>query len=1065
MSITLTKVRLPKRRKDILRRVRLIDALHQNIHRKLTLISAPAGYGKSSLLFDFAEDIDAAVDASVCWYSILPEDIALLPFVEHIIVAFQQRFPDFGTQLLDALQQPGSEPDALSLAGEVINEMVLHIDDFCVFMLDDYHLAGETAPIVILVEALLRDLPDQVRFIIAGRAEFGIPTAALYVRDDLSVINAGDLRFRADEIQQLVRQNYRVKLADEQADELATRADGWIVAILMAVHTLQHGALPSFSGAREQLYEFLAAEVVAQQPDDVREILFATSILDAFGADLCNAVLETGDSEVRLRDLEARNLFIVRIEDSAASTYRYHQLFAEFLQKRLVESDPALKLRLHACAANWYAEHTEWERAVKHALEAGELQVATEWLDAIARDFFVRGRTNTLLRWYDQLEANADLPRTAPNFVVNIAKVHTDAGDIAESISLLDLLEPHLNDISDPKLTVVALFARNMNHREQDEYEAALAAIQAARRLINESDLSKLSEANRHEGYCLARLGQTEEAISYLGAAAAGFRELDQSHDLAETLNDLSLVYYQNGHLFDAQRCVSEVLKLRQKDKNKGARALALNNYAFMQAQIGRYAEAWETYAEAIKCAREANRPHAIAVVLNGQGDLLTNIRDLERAHEAYEAAYNIGKRSSILFTLPYSCKGLSEVERLRGNYDLSMHWLREGVQIEESSMDATENQVRLGTIYLSMGQPELAVTALGGALNNSDGEVLHGKEKILAYFSLAQALLADGQREAALRELETSLTETAILGNDHYLAIAARGADHLMQYAREQWPENDHLLSLLKRSEGIPTKMESILEPKEEHISAQQSLEVYAFGPGQIRLNGEIIANRYWASKKARGIMFYLIDKGRARKDELSLEFWPEASHSASNSRVHVTIWRARKALSDHEIITHKDGLYSIAENIDTWYDVAEFERLLQHAQQSNASDIAIRKSLQEAIELYSGELLTGTSLDWVDMRRNELQLKYIQALIQLGEIELISSRYHDARLLYERAIEIDNFQDGAHVGLMKALVGLGLSSLAEAHYVKYAELLKTELNTNPTEELIVLYNKVHQP
>ena len=248
MSITLTKVRLPMRRKDVLRRMRLIDTLHQNIHRKLTLISAPAGYGKSALLLDFAVDIDDIVDASVCWYSVSPEDIALLPFVEHIIVSFQQHFPDFGVQLLESLQKPGSNPDAQSLAGELINEMVLQIDDFCVFMLDDYHLAGETEPIILFIKSLLRDLPDQVRFIITGRADFGIPTASLYARDDLKVINAGDLRFRADEIQQLVRQNCRVKLEDELANELATRADGWIVGILMAVHTLQHGTLPSFSG-------------------------------------------------------------------------------------------------------------------------------------------------------------------------------------------------------------------------------------------------------------------------------------------------------------------------------------------------------------------------------------------------------------------------------------------------------------------------------------------------------------------------------------------------------------------------------------------------------------------------------------------------------------------------------------------------------------------------------------------------------------------------------------------------------------------------------------------------
>ncbi len=402
-------------------------------------------------------------------------------------------------------------------------------------------------------------------------------------------------------------------------------------------------------------------------------------------------------------------------------------------------------------------------------------------------------------------------PLTCP--AQKVSGSETDTTKVVESNTLLDLLAPHLDQVGDPELSVMALFARSMNHRRQDEYESAIAAIQAARRLIDESDLSNMSEANRHEGYCLGRLGQREAAIPLLEAASTGFRGLEQTHDLAETLNDLIHVYEQNSELFNAQRCASEVMKLRQNDKNKGARAHALNNYASLQVDVGRYAEAWEAFAEAINCAQEAARPEAIAVILNGQGELLTNIRDLERAYKAYEAAYAIGIRSAIGFTLPYSCKGMSEVERLRGNYDLSMYWLREGVQIEASSMDAPENQARLGAVYLSMGQLELAVESLGGALNNSHGQVLHGKEKILANFSLARALHAAGQREAALRELETSFTESAILGNDHYLAVAAREAGPLLQYAREQRPENDHLLSLLKRSEDIPTKMESILD------------------------------------------------------------------------------------------------------------------------------------------------------------------------------------------------------------------------------------------------------------
>src|SRR5690606_3521183 len=181
MTILLTKVRAPQRRKDVLRRVRLIDRLHQNLHRKLTFVSAPAGYGKTTLLVDFASD----VDAHVCWYRISPEDGDLVQFAQHIVASFQQQFPGFGITLQQRLDNPGASPDAPSIATELINAIQEQVPDFSVLVLDDYHLAGENQQIVDFLESLLEHLPDHLRILIGSRSVYGIPAASLYIRDEL----------------------------------------------------------------------------------------------------------------------------------------------------------------------------------------------------------------------------------------------------------------------------------------------------------------------------------------------------------------------------------------------------------------------------------------------------------------------------------------------------------------------------------------------------------------------------------------------------------------------------------------------------------------------------------------------------------------------------------------------------------------------------------------------------------------------------------------------------------------------------------------------------------------
>ncbi len=497
MAILLTKVRPPQRRKDVLRRVRLIDVLHQNLHRKLTFVSAPAGYGKTTLLVDFASD----VDAMVFWYRIGPEDNDLIQFARHLLAAFQQQVPEFGAELGGKLNSQGGGLNSATLAIDFINEIEQRVEDFSLLILDDYHLAGENQQIVDFIENFLENLPDRLRILMGSRSVYGIPTANLYIRDELVTISPDELRFRPDELQKLVLQNHHVHLSDEQANEFAKRADGWIIAILLALRTMENGVLPALTGGVEHIYEYLAEEVVNRQSQNLRDFMLATSILDDFSEELCNYLLESKDAAKMLRSLEDRNLFVSRTETSEGPSYRYHQLFAEFLQSYFARHQKARMQQLHQRAATWHSDHGEWEAAIDHKLAAGDKEQAAKWMDKVAVDFYGSGRQMLLARWVDALAAKPDQRKLAPHVLLYQAKILGNQSKFKPSLELLDVAEPIFKANTDLEMQANAAITRGMIARYKGENEEAIRLADQAQSLLDQK-----SKRHGTQWYQAARL-------------------------------------------------------------------------------------------------------------------------------------------------------------------------------------------------------------------------------------------------------------------------------------------------------------------------------------------------------------------------------------------------------------------------------------------------------------------------------------------------------------------------------------------------------------------------------
>jgi LuxR family maltose regulon positive regulatory protein len=281
-TVTLiTKVMPPRRRADVLTRQRLLDRLYDMVDRKAVLMSAPAGYGKTTLLVDFAQDLEHPV----CWYTLDESDRDPRIFLEHLVLSLRHRFPQFGERTRQALATiPKLSDGAPGVVNVLLNEMVDAIPRWFVLVLDDYHRLGETQEVGAILSRYLTQQTDQCLTIIASRSVIELPSAiSLAARGALDGIGQDELRFNAAEIQGLLAQNYSLHIPETEAEALAAQSEGWITGILLTAHTMWKAILDrlvqAYSSDRP-VYEYLAQEVFAHQEPPIQEFLVVSSTLN-----------------------------------------------------------------------------------------------------------------------------------------------------------------------------------------------------------------------------------------------------------------------------------------------------------------------------------------------------------------------------------------------------------------------------------------------------------------------------------------------------------------------------------------------------------------------------------------------------------------------------------------------------------------------------------------------------------------------------------------------------------------------------------------------------------------
>jgi len=560
-----TKLFIPRPRKNLVVRPRLVEYLNARLDKKLTLIAAPAGFGKTTLLSEWIPQSPRCVT----WLSLDEGDNDPTKFWVYFISSLQELHPDLGESAL-TLFQSSQAPPITSILTTLINEISRFPDVFTI-VLDDYHVI-ESQPIHEALTFLIAHLPVNMHMVIMTRINPPLPLARLRVRDDLTEIRANDLRFTVDEVAEFLTQMMEVTLSVKEIAALEVRTEGWIAGLQIAVLSMQgHDDIPgfirAFSGSHRHILGYLTDEVISQRPAGTLEFLLQTSILDRLCGPLCDAVTGDSNGQAILENLERANLFITPI-DNEGKWYRYHHLFAEVLQARLRQLHPEEAPKLHRRASEWFEESGSSTEAIEYALRGRDWTRSMQLIEDNMEGAQLRGEIFTLLRWLGALPDEAI--RAHPSLGLSHALMLTFVDDFTTAEHRLEVAEGAL--LSNPLPNIdeqSALLGQAASIRETNvlmlEYpgEKVITAGSEALELLPESDLAR-------RGYVFCIMGCAQYlSLGDMQAAEQSFQDgLHLVQAAGDLFSELQILFHLSqmrtvqGQLSAAEEPCEELLQL-----------------------------------------------------------------------------------------------------------------------------------------------------------------------------------------------------------------------------------------------------------------------------------------------------------------------------------------------------------------------------------------------------------------------------------------------------------------------------------------------------------------------
>lgn len=1063
VPISKTKIIVPHRRPELLSRPRLLESLKALLDNKLLLLSAPAGYGKTSLMIDLAHN----VEMPVCWLSLDLLDRDPQRFIAYLIASLSERFPGIGENSRRQLYQLKSiEQDAEALLITLTNEIYDHTEDDFLLILDDYHLLDDVPVISALVNRFLELVVENCHVVLSSRTLPSLDDVTLMVaREQVAGISHAELAFVPREVQALYAQNFRQHLSDERALEFVEQTGGWITGMVLS----NLPGMTRVSGV--DTFAYLAHQVLDQQPADVREFLVRSSLPEEFNAEFCETILGPFHSEPQnwnalMGLILEKNLFVLPL-GSDGRWLRYHPLFREFLQSRLKEERPQEIRSILERMVKAYEKAGEWEKAYFTCKQLNDPEALAEVVERAGTPMLQTALV-TLEGWINSLPPN--LIRTRPGLISLRGMMAAMKGDLQEASKLLDTVVPiYKKNRSIPGLTL-ALTRRAHTLRILGKYKESMENIEEALQLAG-SDMALqplYAEGLRLKGLNLYRLGQSRNAVEQLEHSLSLYTELKETGSIPMLLSETAMVHAAVGNVESAKMSFHEALEILRADNNLYSQADTLNNLAVLYHQLGEYELASETFENGLLCARKSRNLRAESMILTSLGDLYSEMGEYDAAFRAYQQAEAIVGEITGSFISNYLVVAKGNLALLQRDLKTAEQILKTVRKKFKTSYSVYERGLWAlfeGRFYLLTDNLKKAVLLLqeSKTLFMQDGRDL---EIQLSTLWLAVAYEKAKQRDKARSEIQDLISAEA--NPDNALLVAFRQADVWIGNLQNDLQLGRQLRDVLERSRRLTTELPAIRRKLRRHAQSIQmpaaSMKIRAFGRPEVSVNGRNITISEWQTQSVRDLFFYfLYTREAVTKEQVSAALWPEIEDpQVLKTRFKNEIYRLRRA-AGRDVIVFDDEYYRFNRNLDYEYDVEAFDSHLARARKTRNINERIQ-NFQKAVDLVQGPYLQEVDADWASSEREKLRLAYLSALEELAQLYLDANQLERCLSICHLALEQDRYNELIYQLEMRAYATMGDRSSIVHCYQACRSALQEGLGISPSAETESTYRELIQ-
>lgn len=650
-----TKFYIPPTRPELIERPRLLQQTNEGLHHKLTLISAPAGFGKTTLVSEWVEQLrleDPDKVQIIAWLSLDENDNEPKRFLTYFIHALKQAKgieTDLGESALGMLQSSQPPPPEIVLTS-LINDFVNFNEDI-ILVLDDYHVIEMPAIDDALV-FLLDHLPSNLHLVITSRVDPSLPLPRLRARGQVTELRAADLRFTLDEASDFFRHVAKLELSSSEIAALESRTEGWIAGLQLAALSMQGREdvskfINSFTGDHRYIVDYLVEEVLQRQSEETRNFLLQTSILSRLNHSLCNALTEQNDSKSLLGELGRANLFIVPL-DNNRHWYRYHHLFRDVLRAHLVQEHPEQVSTLHQRASAWYQQNGLFPDAIRHSLTAGDYEKAAGLVEQVWSGMDRNRQSAQWLEWAKVLPD--DIVRSRPVLSAGYAWALLDCGKLETGEARLRDAEKCLE--KDTSEIVVV---------DEEEFRFLPATIATART------------------YHSLAVGNIRNAMTY-ARQALDFLPADEYLRRGTPASLLSLASWTDGDLETADQALVNAMASYKKAGNILYAITGAYAIADMRITLGRLRQAFDVCQQALQLA-EGQADFVlwgIVDVYSAMGDLYRELNDFKATEEYLLKARGLGEKSQVPRWRYRWCLAQARLKESQGDLDAAFNLLEE---------------------------------------------------------------------------------------------------------------------------------------------------------------------------------------------------------------------------------------------------------------------------------------------------------------------------------------------------------------------------------------------------